>query len=57
MLDRFDASAESGTETMMRLWLRAHRIAYRTQVEIDEVGQGIIRLVRDDVHRRMPRWG
>lgn len=116
VLDRFDASAESGTETMMLLWLRGHRIAYRTQVEIDEVGrvdfligkslvvevdskahhtdeaayqsdrtrdlalislgyrvirvtyedvmsrldevgQGIIRLVRDDVHRRVPRWG
>lgn len=27
-----DASAESGAESLLRLWLEAHRIAYRTQV-------------------------
>ncbi|WP_164509792.1 MULTISPECIES: type IV toxin-antitoxin system AbiEi family antitoxin domain-containing protein [Gulosibacter] len=39
VLARFDASAESGTETLVRLWLRSHHIRYRTQVEIGEVGR------------------
>lgn len=39
VMRHFDESAGSGTETMLRIWLNQHRIKYRTQVKIEEVGR------------------
>ena len=39
LLARVDASAESGTETMVRVRLRRHRIRLRTQVVIADIGR------------------
>ncbi|WP_282826207.1 type IV toxin-antitoxin system AbiEi family antitoxin domain-containing protein [Gulosibacter sediminis] len=39
VMRHFDASAGSGTESLLRIWLKQHRIKYRTQVEIEDVGR------------------
>lgn len=39
VLQRVDPHAESGTETLLRLWLRQHHLGYASQVIIPEVGR------------------